>query len=204
MDFNYYVNVLKDRLSEKRYEHSLRVMDTALQMGQGFSIDMDKLRLAALLHDYAKDMDHAELLKIGEQKKLIKCSTEIVQPDLLHGPVGAYLLKEELNIEDEEIIQAVHYHTTGNVNMSIMDIIVYIADLIEPERTYKGVKTLRQIVWQQKDGKNAISQQSLYQGMLFAFNSTIGYVISKEWLIHPLTVESRNWILFSKLEERYE
>lgn len=201
MNFNDYVNIIKERLSEKRFNHSLRVVNTAEKIGQGYGLDMDKLRLAALLHDYAKDMEHSQLLRIAEKNELVTCTAEKAQPDLLHGPVGAYLLREELDIKDEEILQAVHYHTTGNVNMSIMDIIVYLADLIEPCRTYKGVTTLRRMLNRQKDVPKVVAEHNLYKGMLFAFDSTIEYVIREQWLIHPLTVEARNWILFFMLEE---
>ncbi len=182
MNFDNYVNLMKGRLCKKRFEHSLRVVDTALGIMPNFKTEPDKVRLAALLHDFAKDMTHQELLTLAGRQGLITCKAEEVQPDLLHGPVGAYLCQEELGITDAEVLDAIRYHTTGHVSMSSLDIIVYLADLIEPGRTYQGVQELRKIC-----------ERDLTWGLLYAFDYTLQYVLRRKFLIHPLTIEARNW-----------
>ncbi len=184
MDSQGYVNIIKKNLSPKRFEHSLRVMDTALGMAEVPKIDRDRVRIAALLHDYAKDLKPGILLELAEKNSLLTCHAEKVQPDLLHGPVGAWLCREELNITDEAILQAIRYHTTGHAAMNELDIIVYLADLIEPGRRYKGVDELRKIC-----------AKDIYAGLLYAFDRTLLYVIEREMLIHPFTLEARNWLL---------
>lgn len=185
---NYFVKILKERLSVKRFEHSLRVVDTALKLATDWQIDKEKVYLAALLHDYAKDLSAEKLLELGRENNLVISKVEEKQPDLLHGPVGAWLCQTELKVEDEEILQAIAYHTTGRVGMTPLDIVVYLADLIEPGRTYQGVEQLREIC-----------HKDIGEGLLFAFDSTLKYVLHRKLLIHPLTVEARNWCISSLL-----
>jgi len=187
MDRDYFVNILKARLSPARFAHSQLVVETAfkirtrLQIEGEKSLKEGKLWLAALLHDYAKDFSGQELLNIAGANKLITCKAEEVQPDLLHGPVGAFLCRRDLKIEDEEILQTIRYHTTGHAGMSLLDKVVFLADLVEPSRNYVGVDELRKIC-----------EDDLDKGLLFAFDCTLQYVIRRELLIHPLTVQARN------------
>lgn len=201
MDKQYYVNILKARLSSTRFRHSLNVMETALKMGERFGLlglnsrkTEEKLWLAALLHDYAKDLSEQELLILAGENNLITCKVEEVQPDLLHGPVGALLCRRDLQIEDEEILRAIHYHTTGYAQMTLLEKIVFLADLVEPSRKYAGVDELRKIC-----------EDDVDKGLLFAFDSTLQYVLRRNLLIHPLTVLARNELLLSigGIEQKY-
>lgn len=186
MNFDNYVKIVKDKLSPRRFAHSLRVVDTAMSMAEGAGLDMDKVYLAALLHDYAKGMPPGELLALAKDNHLMTCEAEAVQPDLLHGPVGAWLCRRELQIIDEEVLQAIHYHTTGRAGMSSLEIVVYLADLIEPGRTYHGIRKLQETC-----------KENMNQGLLLAFDFTIQFILSKKLLLHPQTVEARNWILLN-------
>lgn len=184
MEFERYRKAILEKLSPQRYQHSLQVVDTALKMAQNLQLNTEQVYLAALLHDYAKDMAGELLLAIAREKGLLTCHVEEVQPDLLHGSVGAWLCEYELGIQDPEVLHAIRYHTTGNVQMSSLEVIIYLADLIEPGRNYEGVKELRDIC-----------QQDLEAGLLFAFDATLKYVLKRKMLIHPQTVEARNWLL---------
>lgn len=188
MEFEQYCQKIEERLSPDRFAHSLRVVDKALDLAKQSrcSLDLEKLRLAALLHDYAKDMPPEELLSIAFEHGLVTAEAEKVQPDLLHGAVGAFLCRRDLGMSaaDEEILHAIRYHTTGCEKMSLLDKIVYLADLLEPGRTFAGVDELRRIC-----------EDDLDAGLLFAFDSTIQYVLARKLLIHPLTVQARNWHL---------
>jgi predicted HD superfamily hydrolase involved in NAD metabolism len=184
-----YEAIIKEKLSSKRAAHSLSVVKTALEMAEGTGLDQEKVYLAALLHDYAKELPPEELLALAKENGLLTCLAEERQPDLLHGPVAAWLCRQELKIQDEEILNAIRYHTTGRPGMTRFEIIIYLADLIEPGRKYDHVDKLRK-----KCAKN------LYKGLLYAFDSTLVYVLERKFLIHPLTVEARNWLL----EECYD
>ena len=176
--------IIKQRLSSERASHSVRVLDTALELAEGSKIDLEKVRLAALLHDYAKEVPPEKMLLIAREQQLLTCAAEEAQPDLLHAPVGSWLCRSGLGIEDEEILQAIRYHTTGRKDMSALDIIIYLADLIEPGRSFDKADELRRVC-----------RQDIYQGLLMAFDLTICHVIERRFLIHPFTVEARNSIL---------
>jgi predicted HD superfamily hydrolase involved in NAD metabolism len=153
-------------------------------MGNTLGVHGKRLQLASLLHDYAKDMPKTELLALANQNGLLTCKAEEVQPDLLHGPVGALLCRRDLDIRDEEILDAIRYHTTGREEMSLAEKIVYLADLIEPGRTYEGVDELR-----------SLCKDNLDKGLLLAFDCTLQYVLKRKLLIHPMTVRARNQLL---------
>jgi predicted HD superfamily hydrolase involved in NAD metabolism len=190
MEFEQYCQKIEERLSSDRFAHSLRVVEKALDLAKQSrcTLDLEKLRLAALWHDYAKDMPPQELLSIALEHGLVTTEAEKVQPDLLHGAVGAFLCRRDfgLTAADEEILHAIRYHTTGCEKMSLLDKIVYLADLLEPGRTFAGVDEIRRIC-----------QDDLDAGLLFAFDNTIEYVLAKKLLIHPLTVQARNWHLLA-------
>ena len=123
---------LKSRLKPERYSHSKSVEKLAVELAEKWGADVRKARLAGLLHDNAKNMDKeksAVLIEKTGADESVKQS-----PTLWHGPVGAYLLKGDYGIDDEEIFDAVFYHTIGKKNMSLLTKIIYIADAIEPER----------------------------------------------------------------------
>lgn len=184
MNVDNYVKIINDILSPGRFAHSMRVVNTALEMAEGLGLDKDRVHLAALLHDYAKGMAPKDLLTLAREHNLITCRAEEVQPDLLHGPVGAWLCRSKLGIRDEEVLRAIHYHTTGRAGMSPLEIVIYLADLIEPGRTYQGVQELK-----------AVCEKDLRQGLLKAFDFTIQFILSRKLLLHPQTVEARNWLL---------
>jgi len=181
---NKFIALMKERLSCSRYEHSLGVARTARELAKLYGADEDKAFLTGILHDYAKELSDQELLQLGIKHNLIVDQAEIKQPQLLHGPVGAVLIKEELGIEDNEILTAVRYHTTGCSGMDKLSQIIYIADYIEPNRKFPEVDSLRKIAY-----------ANLTEGVLAGLNSTIKYVVDNHQLLHILSVEARNWML---------
>ncbi|HHY06426.1 MAG TPA: HD domain-containing protein [Clostridia bacterium] len=184
MNKNYYINILKARLSPERFSHSLLVVETAMKIGEKLALNKDDLWLASLLHDYAKDLSCPELLAVARKNKLITCKVEELQPGLLHGPVGAFLCQQDLQLREQEVLQAICYHTTGHGEMSLLDKVVFLADLLEPSRSYAGVDELRKIC-----------EDDLDKGLLLAFDGTLQYLLREKLLIHPLTVQARNRLL---------
>ena len=183
-----YQGVLAARLPEKRYRHSLGVAATAARLASKNKVDPEQARLAGLLHDYARDLPGRELLALAAGAGLVTCELERRLPVLLHGPVGALLIKQDLGLTDRAILQAVARHTVGAVAMTTLDKIIYLADAIEPERRFPGVEELRRL-----------ASMDLDQALLKAFESSIFYLLGKGQPLHPATVEARNYILL--LEE---
>ena len=125
---------LKSKLTEKRFVHSLGVEYTAACLAMKYEEDVQKARLAGLLHDNAKCISIEDKLKKAEKFKLPISDCERANPDLLHGKLGAYYAREKYGVKDQEILDAITYHTTGRPEMTMMDKIIFVADYIEPNR----------------------------------------------------------------------
>lgn len=142
MEREQYLAAIKPRMPEKRYIHTLGVMETAIQLAKIYGENESKAETAAILHDIAKyaDIEWMEEIVKAQQldQQLIGWGSE-----LLHGPVGAYIAESEFGITDEEILNAIRFHTTGRVAMSNLEKIIFVADMIEPNRKFDGVERLR-------------------------------------------------------------
>lgn len=131
---------IKKRLTKERYRHSLGVAYTAIALAMKYNPDtsnsdfMKKAELAGLLHDCAKNMDNDKKIHICDKNNISYSSLEAENAFLLHGKVGAYIAKTKFGIEDEDILNAIIWHTTGRPGMSILEKIIFIADYIEPSR----------------------------------------------------------------------
>ncbi len=177
------IELVERQLSSGLLQHVCQVAQTAEKMAVRFETDREKAFLAGILHDYAKERPEEELTAIAEENGLLD---EIYRqvPFLLHAPVGAILIKKELGIEDEEILNAIGNHTLGRPFMGQLEKIIYLADMIEPGRDYPGVERLRNLC-----------QCDLDQAMLAALDSTLGYCLQHKRMIHPQTINTRNYFL---------
>ena len=174
---------IKKNLSEKRYIHSLGVADEAVKLATKFGVDTKKAYFAGLAHDIAKEIPENELrqklITFGEEELLKKYSYP-----LLHGPAAAVILKKEFEVLDDEILDAVHYHTTGKENMGNLTKIIYLADFIEPNRSFQGVKEVREA-----------SKVSLDEAIILSSGMVIINTIRKGKEVHSDTVIARNYLL---------
>ena len=125
---------LKKEMDDSRFEHTLGVMYTCGALAMRYGWDLDKAMLAGLMHDCAKCMPNAKKLKMAEKHHLEITELERKNPFMLHAKLGAFLARKKYDIEDEEILNAIRWHTTGRPEMTLLDKIVYIADYIEPKR----------------------------------------------------------------------
>ncbi|QGU00027.1 Hydrolase (HAD superfamily), YqeK [Candidatus Syntrophocurvum alkaliphilum] len=184
------VNIIKFKLSYRRFNHSVEVAKVAEEMAYKFGIDTKKAYITGLLHDYAKGIPSDELLKIAELNDIIEDEVERLVPDLLHAPVGSFLIKEELNIKDKELLRAVELHTLGSEEMSDLEKIIFLADMIEPGRDYPGLERLK-----------CLAMRNLDEAMLYGLNSTILYCIDQKRIIHPRSIKARNHFLWKNYKE---
>lgn len=135
----------RSRLSKGRYGHTVRVAETAVRLARAHGLDEERVRLAALLHDAARETPPGEFLRLAEDWGLPVGDPERESPKLLHGPVAAELARRELGVEDGEVLDAIRHHTTGSPGMSPLALALYVADKIEPDRDYPSVEYLRSI-----------------------------------------------------------
>ena len=175
---------LKEMLGEERLKHSVNTSKIARKLAIKYDYDADKAEVAGLLHDCAKDLDYKTLEKMVLEYN-IKLD-EIVQkiPKLLHPLVGVVIAKKEFNIQDPVILKAIKTHSTGAAQMSLLDKIIYLSDKIEPLRNMNGVEEVRKM-----------AEIDLDRAALMALDKGLLYLISKNLLIHPISIEARNNIL---------
>lgn len=175
---------LKTAVNPRRYKHVLGVEETAVKMAERYGVDVDKARTAALLHDCAKDFDDGALLAMAENHNLPIDAVSRQAPQLLHGPAGAIVARAEYGVSDQEIFDAITYHTTGRPEMSALEKIIYLADYIEPGRNFPGIAPIRQA-----------AMENLNRGVYLALTHTIAYVLQNDGLVDPLSVAARNELL---------
>ena len=125
---------LKKRQKNSRYEHTMGVMYTAASMAMAFHMNPEKALLAGLLHDCGKYGTNEEQLESCKKHQITLSDAELEIPALVHAKLGVYYAKNRYGVSDEEILQAIRYHTTGHPGMSDLEKIVYLADYIEPGR----------------------------------------------------------------------
>ncbi len=163
MDPSLMLQKVKERLPEKRYNHVLGVMNTAVALAKVYGVSEEQARIAAILHDVAKYADRDWMRGIIEKENMDPLLLDY-HHELWHAPVGAYLAAYEFGVADQEILDAIRYHTTGRAAMTDLEKIVYIADMIEPSRKFPGVERLRAM---KNDGLDQLMEASIRQSIEF-------------------------------------
>jgi predicted HD superfamily hydrolase involved in NAD metabolism len=171
------------RLSEKRYGHTVRVADTAEDLARKHGLDPDRTRLAALLHDAARETDPEEFLRLAEEWNLPVGEPERQSPKLLHGPVAAELARRELGVEDEEVLSAIQAHTVGRAGMGPIALALYVADKIEPARDYPSVARIR-----------SLALKDLYEAAAESLRRVIDHNEGRGKPIHPASRAMLEWL----------
>ncbi len=168
---------LKSKLPPMRYEHSLSVSYTCMCLAMRYGCDIDKAELAGLLHDCGKRFSDDIILKKCEKNQIPITEVQREAPAVLHANYGAWLAQHKFKIEDEEILSAILYHTTGKPDMTLLEKILYVADFIEPRRNKApNLPKLRQLAFQNLD-------EAVYQ----ILEGTLGYLSAKGGFVHPTT-----------------
>ncbi|MGI9048775.1 MAG: bis(5'-nucleosyl)-tetraphosphatase (symmetrical) YqeK [Rubrobacteraceae bacterium] len=171
------------RISPKRYTHTLGVADTAEHLATLHGIDPERARLAALLHDAARELKPEDLLRLAKEWSPPVGESERQSPKLLHGPVAADLVKRELGIEDEGVLEAIRVHTTGKPEMGPLALILFVADKIEPGRDYPSVGHLREL-----------AERDLRKAAAGVLRRAIDYNRERSTPTHPSTLETLEWL----------
>ncbi|MBR6012834.1 MAG: bis(5'-nucleosyl)-tetraphosphatase (symmetrical) YqeK [Selenomonadaceae bacterium] len=184
---------LQSRLKKSRFAHSIGVADTAVKLAKKFGVDSEKAYIAGLLHDCAREFENDELPAQAEKRGIKIGEVEKNSPLLLHAYIGAKMISEIYGVNDSEISQAIYRHTVGAKNMSALDKIIYFADMIEPNRDYPGVDKLREL---------AETSNNLDEIILTAMNESIIFVTQKNSLLHPDTIDARNFLILNRKENK--
>ncbi len=183
------VDKLAEALTEDRFHHVLRVEQTAIKLAKQYGVDLEKASIAGLCHDYAKQRPDEDFLREIKEDGL--------DPDLLnwnnaiwHGIVGAEMVKHELDVWDEDILNAIRHHTTGAPVMSPLEQIIYMADYIEPGRSFAEVVKAREL-----------TAKSLTLGVAYQTEQTLAYLVERDLPVYPATILTYNaWVPQNKGE----
>lgn len=170
--------------TESRFRHSKGVEEMAGRLAAHYGADVQKARLAGLLHDCVKNVDDCEKLRLAGQLGCKLDSVTLAEHKLIHAPLGAYYVREVLGIRDEEIFDAIYYHTTAKANMPLFTKILYIADVVEPNRKHDKTAYLRELAFQDLD-----------KTILTVANFMIHKLVQTGKMLHPDTVNARNYLL---------
>lgn len=176
---------LKRLLPHKRYVHSLGVADEAKRLSKKYGADASKAYTAGLLHDCAKGYSADEQIRLCPEYGVTLTSAELNCPPTIHGFLGAEMAARDYGITDGDIINAIRYHTVGRKGMSLLEKIVYIADMTEKNRDFDGVNKLRKAVDDDLDAALmlSVSQQlalqcerrgTIHPNIIYMWNDLIG------------------------------
>lgn len=174
------VKKLKGKLTEKRFIHSIGVEYTAASLAFVYGEDVQRARIAGLLHDCAKCIPKDEKLKKSKKLGLPINESEKADPDLLHGKLGAYYAKEKYGVKDEGILSAITWHTTGHPGMSMLDKIIFVADYIEPNR-----KMIRDLDIIRKE-----AYEDIDKCIIHILKNTLEYLHEKQAIIDETTEQT--------------
>lgn len=176
-----YKQIVRPLLGDKRYYHSECVARAARELAAKYGADEERAETAGILHDIMKDTPPEKQLSMMGLYGIRLTPIERNAPKLWHAMLGAAYLKQKLNIEDTEILDAVRYHTTGRAHMALLEKILFIADFISADRDYPGVQDLR---------KSA--GVSLEEAMIAGLSYTIADLAQSRKPIHPDTIDAYN------------
>jgi predicted HD superfamily hydrolase involved in NAD metabolism len=180
--------IVKKQLTEHRYQHTVGVMETAIELAERYGADKKKAELAAIFHDYAKFRPKEEMKQIILEQNMPK-DLLLYNTELWHAPVGAYLVEKEAGIKDDEILDAIRYHTSGRANMTLLEKVIYLADYIEPGRIFPGVEEVREL-----------AKQDLNIALVKALQNTIQFLMKKNQAIYPDTFFTYNSLIMQLRE----
>lgn len=185
MDIEFFENEISKRLSARRMKHTLGCAQTAAELADLWGADVSLARAAGILHDMTKELTTYDQLKFCEKHGIIITDTQKKVPEILHAITGARAAMLEFDVP-AEVSEAIRWHSTGKAGMSLLEKIVWLADLIEPGRDFPGVELIRDMA--KKDVDCAV---------LMGMERTIKYLIDKKQIIDPTMLEARNWLILS-------
>ncbi|MCI5538070.1 MAG: bis(5'-nucleosyl)-tetraphosphatase (symmetrical) YqeK [Oscillospiraceae bacterium] len=184
-----YRAILREKLDEYRYVHSINVSETSAELARKYGADEKKAYEAGLLHDIMKNADKEETFALFEKYGVELTQLEKKSPKLWHAIAGSVYCKYELEIDDEDVISAIRYHTTGRAGMTELEKVLFTADFISADRNYNGVEEMREK-----------AQISLDEAMTEGLRFTIDELCNALKPIHPDTIDAYNDILLKGIE----
>ena len=173
-----YLPIVKGMVKETRYVHTLGVVNDAIRLATFYSLDSNKARIAASLHDIAKYMSDEEMKKLIVDEWGMEVFDSLPK-GAYHAYAGCVYVHKNLGIDDEDILNAIKNHTLGRPNMSSLEKIIYISDFIEPSRGTTASNEARRIAY-----------QSLDKAMLYCLEFITNYLEKKGSYVPTVTYDA--------------
>lgn len=186
-----YEEIISRRMKPARFKHSKNVAKEAVRLAKKYGADPVKAEIAGILHDATKETDGEEQMALIAKAGIELTELERSSPKLWHAISGYAFVKAELGIDDQEILDAIRYHTTGRAGMTLLDKVIFIADFISADRDYDGVDRMRKVT--EKDLDDAV-----LEGMSF----TIADLADRKLTIAPDTFEGYNEMAARKAQQK--
>ena len=183
-DYKWAEDELSKWISEKRLAHSVRVMETAEKLAGIWGADVEKAKIAGLLHDCGKLKDIKKILELCSYYEIELSKYDLLCLKVVHAQLGAKLAERIYKITDKDVIGAIKKHTLGDANMSQLDKVIFVADYIEPGHEGRTYDKIRHIAYDDID----IAVQR-------AYDEVIKFNIDKNEYLHPMTIIGRNSII---------
>lgn len=173
---------IKKSMTRERFQHSLRVRDTALRLAEIYGCCREKAELASLLHDVARDIPVEMMQKLLSENDVCKEDMDIYADNylLLHAKAGKIIAKQKFGIKDRDVLSSIELHTTGGASMTLLNKVVFVADFIEPERKFKGVEKARELSFLSLEETvlyiyKFLLKRLLRKGLFICQNTFLGY-----------------------------
>ncbi len=187
MTENEIIKKLKATQNERRFNHTMGVVGEAERLAERFGVNVKKARITALLHDCAKNLDETsgqDFPTLCQKYGVMLDSCAKSERALVHAFLGAAVAYKDYGIEDNDILEAIYYHTTARANMTPLEKLIYIADMTEPGRTIEQAKEIRRLV-----------EIDIDEALIYAIGCSIKHVIKKGTLIHPDSIHALNYLI---------
>jgi len=184
---DFYTELICGKLSETRFIHSIRTAEMCRDLAEKHGFEPDKAYMTGILHDICKEEQDAELERLANLYDLDP--VEKTARKLRHAPAGAAYVREVLGIEDEDMLTAIRFHTIGRAQMSVLEKILYLGDLVERDRVYPDVEKYREYAIRDLDN-----------GMYEALKWAIEDCLIKKQRIPRYTLEAYNYYINERLK----
>lgn len=182
MNFNEIDMLVKSKLSKKRYAHTKAVLKLATELATKYGENIENAMLAAILHDITKEEADEIQLQILKKSDIMVDDIVYKNNNLYHSITAYLFAKNILNINNNDVLNAIYYHTTAREKMSLLEKIIYVADSCAYDRSYSEVEAIRQLCF-----------DNLNKGLIEIIESTIKIIISKKQLIAVDTINCYNF-----------
>lgn len=182
---------LLKNISKERYYHTLRVVDTCERLALRYNEDIEKTKIAALLHDSAKFMSEEKMIDLAKEFEVFDTEKNKYNRALIHGPLAAKIASSKYGIKDEDILNSIKYHTSGRRDMSLLEKIIFMGDYIEPKRSFKGIEEIRDLAFKDLD-----------RSLLLTLNTNIKFLVERNKTIAIDSIDARNYLIEENLKKK--